>query len=204
MFSGIVEETAKIVKIEKEGSNIHFSLHCSFLKDLKIDQSVSHNGVCLTVVDVTEKYYTVTAIQETLDKTNLGFLKLDDEVNVERSMKPNSFLDGHLVQGHVDQTALCTKVEELEGSWYFTFEYDSSKGNITVEKGSVSVNGVSLTVCNSQKNTFQVAIIPYTYKITNFHCIKEGSVVNLEFDVIGKYIQKIVNQYLEGLNLINK
>jgi len=204
MFSGIVEETAKIVKIEKDGTNIHLSLNCSFLKELKVDQSIAHNGVCLTVVNVTDSYYTVTAIQETLDKTNLGLLKVGDEVNLERSMKPNSFLDGHLVQGHVDQTAVCTKVEELDGSWYFTFEYDNSKGNITVEKGSISVNGVSLTVCNSQKNSFQVAIIPYTYKITNFHNIKEGSVVNLEFDVIGKYIQKIVNQYLEGLNLGNK
>lgn len=204
MFSGIVEETAKIVKIEKEGSNIHFSLNCSFLKELKIDQSISHNGVCLTVVDITDNYYTVTAIQETLDKTNLGFLRVGDEVNIERSMKPNSFLDGHLVQGHVDQTAICTKVEELDGSWYFTFEYDNTKGNITVEKGSISVNGVSLTVCNSKKNSFQVAIIPFTYKVTNFHCIKEGSVVNLEFDVIGKYIQKIVNQYLDGMNIVNK
>ncbi len=201
MFSGIVEETGKVVKIEKQGTNINISLTCSFVNELKIDQSLSHNGVCLTVVEVTDDYYTVTAVQETLDKTNLGLLKIGDEVNLERSMKPDSLLDGHIVQGHVDQTAVCTDVQELDGSWYFTFEYDKSKGNITVEKGSVSVNGVSLTVVNSQDNSFQVAIIPFTYEITNFHNIKKGTVVNLEFDIIGKYIQKIVNQYLEGMNL---
>ena len=201
MFSGIVEETGKVVKIEKQGTNINISLTCSFVNELKIDQSLSHNGVCLTVVDVKDDYYTVTAVQETLDKTNLGLLKIGDEVNLERSMKPDSLLDGHIVQGHVDQTAVCTDVQELDGSWYFTFEYDKSKGNITVEKGSVSVNGVSLTVVNSQNNSFQVAIIPFTYEITNFHNIKKGTVVNLEFDIIGKYIQKIVNQYLEGMNL---
>ena len=201
MFSGIVEETGKVVKIEQEGSNINISLTCSFVNELKIDQSLAHNGVCLTVVDVQKDYYTVTAVQETLDKTNLGLLKVGDEVNLERSMKPDSLLDGHIVQGHVDQTAVCTEVKELDGSWYFTFEYDQSKGNITVEKGSVSVNGVSLTVVNSQNNSFQVAIIPFTYEITNFHNIKKGTVVNLEFDIIGKYIQKIVNQYLEGMNL---
>ncbi len=201
MFSGIVEETGKVVKIEKQGTNINISLTCSFVNELKIDQSLSHNGVCLTVVEVTDDYYTVTAVQETLDKTNLGLLKIGDEVNLERSMKPDSLLDGHIVQGHVDQTAVCTDVQELDGSWYFTFEYDKSKGNITVEKGSVSVNGVSLTVVNSQNNSFQVAIIPFTYEITNFHNIKKGTVVNLEFDIIGKYIQKIVNQYLEGMNL---
>ncbi len=201
MFSGIVEETGKVVKIEKEGTNVHFSLNCSFVKELKIDQSMSHNGVCLTVVEVGDDYYKVTAVQETLDKSNLGNLKVGSEVNLERSMKPDSLLDGHIVQGHVDQTAVCTKVEELDGSWYFTFQYDKSKGNITVEKGSVSVNGVSLTVVNSQEDTFQVAIIPFTYDVTNFHNFKEGTVVNLEFDVIGKYIQKIVNQYLENLDV---
>lgn len=201
MFSGIVEQTGKVVKIVKEGSNIHFSLNCSFVNELKIDQSMSHNGVCLTVVEVTDDYYTVTAVQETLDKSNLGHLEVGSEVNLERSMKPDSLLDGHIVQGHVDQTAVCTKVEELEGSWYFTFEYDKSFGNITVEKGSVSVNGVSLTVVNSKDNTFQVAIIPFTYDITNFHNFREGTVVNLEFDIIGKYIQKIVNQYLGELNI---
>ncbi len=201
MFSGIVEATGKVVKIEREGSNINISLTCPFLKELKIDQSLAHNGVCLTVVEVTDDYYTVTAVQETLDKTNLGLLKVGDEVNLERSMRPDSLLDGHIVQGHVDQTAVCTKVQELDGSWYFTFEYDKSKGNITVEKGSISVNGVSLTVVNSQENSFQVAIIPYTYEVTNFHNIKEGTVVNLEFDIIGKYIQKIVSQYLENMKL---
>ena len=197
MFSGIVEETGKVVEIKKEQENIHFTLECSFVNELKIDQSVSHNGVCLTVVDVNNKNYTVTAIQETLIKSNLGLLKVGDEVNLERSMKPDSLLDGHIVQGHVDQTATCTKVEEVDGSWYYTFEYDSSKGNITVEKGSVSVNGVSLTVVNSKDNSFQVAIIPFTYNITNFHNIKEGTVVNLEFDIIGKYIAKIVKQYMD-------
>jgi len=199
MFSGIVEETGKVEKIEKNGSNIDISLSCSFVNELKIDQSMSHNGVCLTVVKVTDKYYTVTAVQETLDKSNLGLLKVGDEVNLERSMKPDSLLDGHIVQGHVDQTAVCTQVKELDGSWYYTFEYDKTKGNITVEKGSVSVNGVSLTVVNSKDNSFEVAIIPFTHEITNFHDIKKGTVINLEFDIIGKYIQKIVGQYLEGM-----
>ncbi len=197
MFSGIVEETGKVVALRKEQENLHITLECSFVNELKIDQSVSHNGVCLTVVDVTDKNYTVTAIQETLIKSNLGLLKVGDEVNLERSMKPDSLLDGHIVQGHVDQTAVCKKVEEVDGSWYYTFEYDPTKGNITVEKGSISVNGVSLTVVNSQDNSFQVAIIPFTYDITNFHNIKEGTVVNLEFDIIGKYIAKIVKQYME-------
>ncbi len=197
MFSGIVEETGKVVDLRKDQENLHITLECSFVNELKIDQSVSHNGVCLTVVDVNDKNYTVTAIQETLIKSNLGLLKVGDEVNLERSMKPDSLLDGHIVQGHVDQTATCTKVEEVDGSWYFTFEYDPTKGNITVEKGSVSVNGVSLTVVNSKDNSFQVAIIPFTYDITNFHNIKEGTVVNLEFDIIGKYIAKIVKQYME-------
>ncbi len=199
MFSGIVEETGKVVKIVKEEGNVHFTLACTFVNELKIDQSMSHNGVCLTVVDVTDKTYTVTAIQETLIKSNLGLLQEGDKVNLERSMKPDSLLDGHIVQGHVDQTAICTKVEEADGSWYYTFEYDLSKGNITVEKGSVSVNGVSLTVVNSKDNSFQVAIIPFTYDITNFHTFKEGTVINLEFDIIGKYIQKIVGQYLDGM-----
>ncbi|HOP03105.1 MAG TPA: riboflavin synthase [Tenuifilaceae bacterium] len=198
MFSGIVEEPAKVVKLEKDQENLHITLTCSFAKDLKIDQSVSHNGVCLTVVKQESDTYTVTAIKETLEKSNLGLLKEGDKVNLERSMKMDALLDGHLVQGHVDQTATCTKVEEAEGSWYFTFEYDPSKGNITVEKGSVSVNGVSLTVVNSQEKSFQVAIIPYTYEITNFHEIKPGTVVNLEFDVVGKYISKLLKQYIEG------
>ncbi len=201
MFSGIVEETAKVVALEKEGGNLHITLTCSFVEDLSIDQSVAHNGVCLTIVKVNKekKTYTVTAIEETLLKSNLGLLKEGDEVNVERSMKLENFLDGHIVQGHVDQTATCTKVEERDGSWYYTFEYDTSKGNITVEKGSIAVNGVSLTVVNSQNGSFQVAIIPYTYEVTNFHNIKAGTIVNLEFDIIGKYIQKILEQQIEDI-----
>ena len=200
MFSGIVEETAKIVKIEQDRTNFHFYLTCSFADKLKIDQSVSHSGVCLTVVDIDKvnKIYKVTAVQETLDKSNMGLLQVNDEVNVERSMTMDKLLDGHMVQGHVDQTAVCAEVKESDGSWYYTFKYDSSLGNITVEKGSVSVNGVSLTVVNSKKDQFSVAIIPFTYMITNFHNIKPGTVVNLEFDIIGKYIQKIMATYLEN------
>lgn len=196
MFSGIVEEAGKVIALRKEKENLHITLECSFVKELKIDQSVSHNGVCLTVVDIKDKTYTVTAIQETLIKSNLGLLEVGTKVNLERSMKPDSLLDGHIVQGHVDQTAICSRVEEAEGSWYYTFKYDPTLGNITVEKGSISVNGVSLTVVNSQDDSFQVAIIPFTYDITNFHEIKAGTVVNLEFDIIGKYIAKIVKQYL--------
>jgi len=196
MFSGIVEEAGKVVALRKEKENLHITIECSFVDELKIDQSVAHNGVCLTVVELTDKTFTVTAIQETLIKSNLGLLEVENKVNLERSMKPDSLLDGHIVQGHVDQTAICTKVEEADGSWYYTFEYDPTIGNITVEKGSVSVNGVSLTVVNSQDTSFQVAIIPFTYEITNFHEFKEGTVVNLEFDIIGKYITKIVKQQL--------
>ncbi len=199
MFSGIVEEAAPVVNLEKEGGNLHITMECSFAEELKVDQSVSHNGVCLTVVDVNKekKQFTVTAIQETLDKSNLGQLELGSKVNLERSMKADSFLDGHIVQGHVDQTAKCTEVREADGSWYFRFEFDPSQEDyITVEKGSVSVNGVSLTVVNSKDNSFEVAIIPYTYDITNFHQIKPGTIVNLEFDVIGKYVAKIVRQQL--------
>jgi riboflavin synthase len=200
MFSGIVEETARVVRLVSERGNLHITLSCSFAEQLKVDQSVSHNGVCLTVVEVNteKKYYTVTAITETLEKSNLGLLKEGDEVNVERSMTIDKLLDGHLVQGHVDQTAKCTSVREADGSWYYSFEYDPGRGNITVEKGSVSVNGVSLTVVNSRKGGFDVAIIPYTWQVTNFHCIQDGSVVNLEFDVIGKYIQKIVQLQFES------
>jgi len=200
MFSGIVEATGKVVKLEKEGTNLHISLECPFTKELKIDQSVAHNGVCLTVVDIKDNYYTVTAVEETLKRTNLGLLEIGDEVNLERSMKMDSFLDGHLVQGHVDQTAVCTKVEEVDGSWYFTFEYDKSSGHFTVEKGSISVNGVSLTVVRSEPGLFSVAIIPFTYEVTNFHNIKPGTVVNLEFDIVGKYIYKIMKQYLDNMD----
>ena len=199
MFSGIVEEAAKVTKLEKDQENLHITLECSFVNELKIDQSISHNGVCLTVVKKDNTSYTVTAIKETLEKSNLGLLKLGDKVNLERSTPLNGRLDGHMVQGHVDQTATCTGVRESEGSWYFKFEYDPAQDDyITVEKGSVSVNGVSLTVVNSKDNSFEVAIIPYTYEITNFHEFKEGTVVNLEFDIIGKYIAKIVKQMQGG------
>jgi len=198
MFSGIVEEAAKVVKLEKEKENLHITIEASFVNELKIDQSISHNGVCLTVVNKTNKNYTVTAIQETLIKTSLGFLKPGDVINLERSVKVDGRLDGHMVQGHVDQTAVCTEVKEAEGSWYFAFEYDPTKGNITVEKGSISVDGVSLTVVNSKEKTFQVAIIPYTYDYTNFKQIKKGTIVNLEFDIIGKYITKILQQQLSS------
>jgi len=195
MFSGIVEEAAPVVKIEKEMNNIHITMKCSFVNDIKVDQSISHNGVCLSVFKKDGDTYTVTAIKETLDKTNLGLLKPGDKVNLERSVKVDGRLDGHMVQGHIDQTAICTNVTEAGGSWYYTFEYEpSGVDNITVEKGSVSVNGVSLTVVNSQAKSFQVAIIPATYDITNFHQIKAGTVVNIEFDILGKYIAKIVRQ----------
>ncbi|MBN2683491.1 MAG: riboflavin synthase [Bacteroidales bacterium] len=201
MFSGIVEEAAPVVALRKEKENLHITMKCSFANELKIDQSVAHNGVCLTVVDINkaEKVYTVTAIKETLEKSNLGLLEIGSKVNLERSMTMDKMLDGHLVQGHVDQTAVCTEVKEADGSWYYTFQYDKTKGNITVEKGSVSVNGVSLTVVNSRDDKFDVAIIPFTYEVTNFHQFKVGTVVNLEFDVIGKYIQKIMAGYLESI-----
>lgn len=199
MFSGIVEEAGKVIAIERDQENYHFTLTCSFIDELKIDQSLSHNGVCLTVVkiDKEKKTYVVTAIKETLLKSNLGLLEPGCEVNLERSMIMNGRLDGHIVQGHVDQTAECTQVEEADGSWYYTFEYPFDKekakqGYMTVEKGSVTVNGVSLTVVNSKLNSFQVAIIPYTYHHTNFHAIEKGTKVNLEFDIIGKYLSKLM------------
>ncbi|MCF8378860.1 MAG: riboflavin synthase [Bacteroidales bacterium] len=195
MFSGIVEEAAKVIRLQKEKENLHISMECSFVKELQIDQSISHNGVCLTVVQKDDKSYTVTAIKETLEKSNLGDLKIGDKVNLERSASLNGRLDGHIVQGHVDQTAICTEVREADGSWYFKFEYEPVQDDyITVEKGSVSVNGVSLTVVNSRDRSFEVAIIPFTYEMTNFHQIKPGSTVNLEFDIIGKYIAKILRQ----------
>ena len=162
---------------------------------MKIDQSVAHNGVCLTVIDLNEEEYTVTAVKETLLKSNLGLLKIGDKINLERSMRPDALLDGHIVQGHVDQTATCTSIEEVNGSWYFTFEYENRSENITVEKGSVAVNGVSLTVVNSQPSSFQVAIIPYTFEHTNFSELQVGSIVNIEFDIIGKYITRLMSQY---------
>ena len=197
MFSGIVEEAATVVSLEKEKDNLHLTMRCSFADELKIDQSISHNGVCLTVVKKDKNTYTVTAIKETLEKSNLGLLKPGDKVNLERSARLDGRLDGHMVQGHVDQTAVCTGVTESGGSWYYTFVYEPAQDDyITVEKGSVSVNGVSLTVVNSQPKSFQVAIIPFTYEMTNFHQIEKGTVVNLEFDILGKYIAKIVRQIL--------
>ena len=197
MFSGIVEEAATVVDIRKERANVHFTLKCTFTNELKIDQSISHNGVCLTVVDIKGDTYTVTAIQETLDVSNLGALKVGDKVNLERSMMMNGRLDGHIVQGHVDQTAVCEDVREADGSWYFRFKYNfdkemAKKGYLTVDKGSVTINGVSLTVVNPTDSSFEVAIIPYTYDYTNFHQIKKGTLVNLEFDIIGKYISRIL------------
>lgn len=195
MFSGIVEEAAKVVALKKDQENLHITMECSFVGELQIDQSVAHNGVCLTVVALTDTTFTVTAIKETLEKSNLGTLEVGKLVNLERSMKMEGRIDGHIVQGHVDQTATCTKVEEADGSWYYTFVYDAhNPDHITVEKGSVTVNGVSLTVVNSRDDSFQVAIIPYTHDYTNFKEFIAGSVVNLEFDIIGKYIAKIVRQ----------
>ena len=197
MFSGIVETTARVAAIREEGGNRHFTLECPFTDELKIDQSIAHNGVCLSVVSIEGDRYTTTAIRETLLKSNLGGLRVGDPVNLERSMRPDALLDGHIVQGHVDQTAVCTSVEDANGSWYYTFEYPfdqemAQQGYITVEKGSVCVNGVSLTVCNSKQNSFQVAIIPYTHDNTNFCQIEKGTVVNLEFDIVGKYISKMM------------
>ena len=196
MFSGIIEEFATVVAIKKDRENIDFTLRCSFVDELGIDQSVAHNGVCLTVVSIDNGTYTVTAMKETLLRSNLGLLQVGDKVNVERSMLMNGRLDGHIVQGHVDETARCTAVEDANGSVYFTFEYPlnwemAQNGYFTVDKGSVTVNGVSLTVCNPTENTFQVAIIPYTFEHTNFCDIKVGSVVNIEFDIIGKYIARL-------------
>ena len=197
MFSGIIEEAAEVVALKKDQENLHITMSCSFTRELKIDQSVAHNGVCLTVVSKTDDTYTVTAIKETLERSNLGLLVPGSKVNLERSMIMNGRLDGHIVQGHVDQTATCTEVKEADGSWYFTFEYlfdkeMAKRGYMTVDKGSVTVNGVSLTVCNPTDNSFQVAIIPYTYEHTNFHQIKVGTAINLEFDIIGKYVSRMM------------
>ena len=196
MFSGIIEEYATVTAIKHDRDNIDIALKCSFVDELKIDQSVAHNGVCLTVVSIENGEYVVTAMKETLDRSNLGSLKVGDRVNVERSMMMNGRLDGHIVQGHVDQTAVCTAVEDANGSKYFTFKYDYSKemarrGYFTVDKGSVTVNGVSLTVGNPTNDTFQVAIIPYTFEHTNFHDIVVGTKVNIEFDILGKYIARL-------------
>ena len=191
MFTGIVETFGEIVDLVKDQDNLHISVRSNFTNELKIDQSVAHNGVCLTVVSIDKDVYTVTAIKETLDKTNLNDLELGLIVNLERGMKVGDRLDGHIVQGHVDQIAKCISIENEEGSWKFTFEYDSTLNNITIEKGSITVNGVSLTVVDSQRNSFSVAIIPYTYEHTNFKDFTIGSIVNLEFDVIGKYVARL-------------
>src|SRR3989344_2993722 len=192
MFSGIIEGSGEVVSIQKDKSNLHITVKAPFTKELKIDQSFAHNGVCLTVVDIKNDIYKVTAIDETLQKTNIGLLSTGDKLNLERCLKVGDRLDGHIVQGHVDQRAVCTKIEETNGSWTFTFEYDDTKGNVTVEKGSVCVNGVSLTVVNSKDNSFSVCIIPYTFENTNFKTIQPGSIVNIEFDIVGKYIAKML------------
>ena len=192
MFTGIIEEIAEVVALKKEGKNINFSLKSSISSELKVDQSLAHNGVCLTVIEIQDNIYTVTAVNETLQKTNLCFWQVGSKINIERSIKLGGRIDGHIVQGHVDQTAVCTSIEEDKGSYVFTFKYQNSN-NITVSKGSICVNGVSLTVVSSKENSFSVVIIPYTFANTNFHEIKLDSVVNIEFDILGKYIQKIVN-----------
>ena len=196
MFSGIIEETAKVISIEREQENLHLTLTCSFVQELKVDQSLAHNGVCLTVVRIHNNTYTVTAMRETIERSNIGLLQIGDKVNIERSMQMNGRLDGHIVQGHVDTTATCLAVEEAGGSWIYTFRhaFDKEKvkqGYFAVEKGSITINGVSLTVCLPTKDTFQVNIIPYTYTYTNFHAIQSGTTVNLEFDIIGKYIARM-------------
>ncbi|MGB5820198.1 MAG: riboflavin synthase [Saonia sp.] len=192
MFTGIIETLGKVEQLEKDGGNLHVTINSPMARELKIDQSVAHNGVCLTVVEINDEMYTVTAIEETLLKTSLGNLKKGDKVNLERAMVLGTRLDGHLVQGHVDQTAVCTSIEEKDGSWFFSFEYDASYNNVTIEKGSITIDGTSLTVVDSGKNSFSVAIIPYTYEHTRFNTYGVGTVVNLEFDVIGKYVARLI------------
>lgn len=193
MFTGIIETLGEITKLEQDGGNLHITINSTISQELKIDQSVAHNGVCLTVVSLDGNTYTVTAIEETLQKTSLGSLTVGNKLNLERAMILGSRLDGHLVQGHVDQTGVCTSIEEKNGSWFFSFEYDATTNNPTIEKGSITIDGTSLTVVDSGKNTFSVAIIPYTYKHTRFNTYKVGTVVNLEFDVIGKYVAKLMS-----------
>lgn len=192
MFTGIIEEVGSITKIETSGGNIDYTIKANLAEELKVDQSVAHNGVCLTVVDIENDTYKVTAIDETLNKTNLKHLKEGHLINLERGMKMNAHLDGHIVQGHVDQVAICQRSETKDGSWEFTFSYDPELMNVTIEKGSITINGVSLTVVNSKLNEFSVAIIPYTYENTTFKTLKKGDVVNLEFDVIGKYVKRLM------------
>jgi riboflavin synthase len=194
MFTGIIETLGKVADLQQDQGNLNITIESAISHELKIDQSVAHNGVCLTVVALSDGLHTVTAIEETLNKTNLGHLKVGEPVNLERCMQMNARLDGHIVQGHVDQTAICTVFKELDGSWEYTFEYDAATGNVTVEKGSICINGISLTVVNSQANSFSVAIIPYTFEHTNLHNVREGSVVNLEFDIIGKYVARLMQR----------
>jgi riboflavin synthase len=193
MFTGIIEDIGVVSGLKEEFGNLHITIKSVLANELKVDQSVAHNGVCLTVIAIDSHQYTVTAIKETLDKTNLRILKMNDRVNLERAMKLGDRLDGHIVQGHVDQTAVCKNIEETNGSWVFTFNYDASLNNVTIEKGSITVNGTSLTVVNSKRDSFSVAIIPYTYSYTNFNTFKKGTVVNLEFDVLGKYVSKLLS-----------
>jgi riboflavin synthase len=194
MFTGIIETLGKVTALQHEQGNLHITVESAIAAELKIDQSIAHNGVCLTVIALADGKHTVTAIEETLNKTSIGQLKTGDLVNLERCMQMNARLDGHIVQGHVDQTATCIEFKELDGSWEYTFEYDSSQGNVTVEKGSICVNGISLTVVNSKSNSFSVAIIPYTFEHTNLQHVRKGSVVNLEFDIIGKYVARLMQR----------
>lgn len=194
MFTGIIETLGKVTELRHDLGNLHITVASDISHELKIDQSVAHNGVCLTVVAIADGRHTVTAIEETLNKTNIGELKVGDLVNLERCMQMNARLDGHIVQGHVDQTAVCTRYNELDGSWEYTFEYDGSKGNVTVEKGSICINGISLTVVNSTVNGFSVAIIPYTYEHTNLQNVRAGTTINLEFDIIGKYVARLMQR----------
>ncbi|MDO9136752.1 MAG: riboflavin synthase [Lutibacter sp.] len=194
MFTGIIESVGFVKNLKQEKENLHITIESNFTSELKIDQSIAHDGVCLTIVNLEGKEYTVTAIKETLDKSNLKYVTVGSEINLERAMILGARLDGHIVQGHVDQTAVCTNIVDENGSWVFSFEYDNTHNNITIEKGSITINGVSLTVVNSRKNSFSVAIIPYTYEFTNFHTFKIGTVVNLEFDVIGKYVARLLEK----------
>ena len=194
MFTGIIETIGRVIELKKDQDNLHLMIESDISNELKIDQSVAHNGVCLTVVAITDGTHTVTAVAETLSKSNLGKLKTGDLINLERCMQMNGRLDGHIVQGHVDQTGICTEVNDKLGSWEYTFKYDPSEGNVTVEKGSICINGISLTVVNSRDNAFSVAIIPYTYEHTNMQELKKGDIINLEFDIIGKYVARLMKQ----------
>ena len=203
MFTGIIETLGEVTELRQEQGNLHITVSSPIASELKIDQSVAHNGVCLTVVALSDGRHTVTAIDETLQKSNIGHLKVGDLVNLERCMQMNGRLDGHIVQGHVDQTAICTEFREMHGSWEYTFEYDPAVGNVTVEKGSICVNGISLTVVNSKKKSFSVAVIPYTFEHTNLQQVNVGSVVNLEFDIIGKYVARLMGANANAITPLN-